>query len=165
MYGGGFEDEPPLLEELGINFEHILLKTKLVLNPLRSISQEVVNEADLAGPVVFICALGSMLLLSGKMHFGYIYGISVFANVMMWLLLVADRYSEHLCGHFQSAGHGGDGFERPGRSVVQLVQQQALLQRAVDEQPAAFGGLPLRHALRRLCPADRFLRRFINTDR
>merc|ERR1712226_60807 len=87
MYGGGFEDEPPLLEELGINFEHILLKTKLVLNPLRSISQDVVNETDLAGPLVFICTLGAMLLLSGKMHFGYIYGISTFAVFMMWLLL------------------------------------------------------------------------------
>jgi len=87
MYSGGFEDEPPLLEELGINFEHILLKTKLVLNPLRSIQQDVVNETDLAGPLVFICALGSMLLLSGKMHFGYIYGISVFAVVMMYFLL------------------------------------------------------------------------------
>merc|ERR1719454_2793021 len=87
MYGGGFEDEPPLLEELGINFEHILLKTKLVLNPLRSISQEIVNETDLAGPLVFIVALGSMLLLSGKMHFGYIYGISIFAVLLMWGLL------------------------------------------------------------------------------
>lgn len=73
MYGGGFEDEPPLLEELGINIEHIFLKTKLVLNPLRSISQDVVNETDLAGPLVFVFTLASMLLLSGKMHFGYIY--------------------------------------------------------------------------------------------
>ena len=33
---GGFEDEPPLLEELGINPDHILQKTLTVLNPLRS---------------------------------------------------------------------------------------------------------------------------------
>ena len=32
----GFEDEPPLLEELGINPDHIMQKTLTVLNPLRS---------------------------------------------------------------------------------------------------------------------------------
>ena len=41
-YGGhagqtdGFEDEPPLLEELGINPDHIMQKTLTVLNPLRA---------------------------------------------------------------------------------------------------------------------------------
>ena len=79
MYGGGFDDEPPLLEELGINFDHIIQKTKVVLNPLIGVDQSVVNETDLAGPLVIILALGSMLLLTGKMHFGYIYGISIFA--------------------------------------------------------------------------------------
>jgi len=87
LYGGGFDDEPPLLEELGINFDHIVKKTKVVLNPLTSIDQSVVNETDLAGPLVFIVALGSLLLLSGKMHFGYIYGISIFACLMMYGLL------------------------------------------------------------------------------
>jgi len=88
MYAGGFEDEPPLLEELGINFEHIVAKTKVVLNPLlANPDQSVVNETDLAGPLVIIVALGSMLLLGGKMHFGYIYGISIFAVILMWALL------------------------------------------------------------------------------
>jgi len=87
MYGGGFEDEPPLLEELGINFDHILQKTKLVLNPLRSISSDVVNETDFTGPLVFLFTLASLLLFAGKMHFGYIYGISVFAVFIMWILL------------------------------------------------------------------------------
>lgn len=87
MYGGGFDDEPPLLEELGINFDHIIQKTKVVLNPLIGVDQSVVNETDLAGPLVIILALGSMLLLTGKMHFGYIYGISIFAVLLMWGLL------------------------------------------------------------------------------
>jgi len=87
LYGGGFEDEPPLLEELGIDFNHIIEKTKVVMNPMRNINQEIVNETDLAGPLVFAFGLASCLLLAGKMHFGYIYGISVFAVLMMWLLL------------------------------------------------------------------------------
>ena len=32
----GFDDEPPLLEELGINPDHIMQKTLTVLNPLRA---------------------------------------------------------------------------------------------------------------------------------
>lgn len=87
MYGGGFDDEPPLLEELGIDFDHIYQKTLVVLNPLRQIEGSIVNETDLAGPLIFAFALGSTLLLSGKMHFGYIYGISLFAILMMYCLL------------------------------------------------------------------------------
>ena len=34
MFGGDdFENEPPLLEELGINFDHIWTKTQAVVNP------------------------------------------------------------------------------------------------------------------------------------
>lgn len=36
-----FEDEPPLLEELGINFDHIRQKTIAVLNPVKEASAEV----------------------------------------------------------------------------------------------------------------------------
>ena len=44
MYSGGFEDEPPLLEELGINFDHIYQKTVAVMNPWKHTSSEVINE-------------------------------------------------------------------------------------------------------------------------
>merc|ERR1712066_882083 len=88
LYAGGFDDEPPLLEELGINFDHILQKTKLVLNPLRSIDSQIVNETDLTGPLIFAFALATTLLFSGKVHFGYIYGISIFSIILMWCLLV-----------------------------------------------------------------------------
>jgi len=35
------ENEPPLLEELGFNFDHIRLKTLAVLNPLGTTSSDV----------------------------------------------------------------------------------------------------------------------------
>lgn len=60
-----FSNEPPLLEELGINPDHIVQKTLTVLNPLRSTRSEVAGDADLAGPLVFCCAFGSLLLLTG----------------------------------------------------------------------------------------------------
>ena len=58
-----FEDEPPLLEELGINFDHIRQKTLAVLNPLGKADAGVISDQDLAGPLVFCLLFGSALLL------------------------------------------------------------------------------------------------------
>ncbi|XP_067140118.1 protein YIPF5-like [Centruroides vittatus] len=85
--GDNFEDEPPLLEELGINFDHIMQKTLAVFNPLRDADAVILQESDLAGPLVFCLTFGSFLLLSGKVHFGYIYGIGVMGCLAMYLLL------------------------------------------------------------------------------
>lgn len=85
--GDNYEDEPPLLEELGINFDHILQKTIAVLNPLKDPDAVILLETDLAGPLVFCLAFGSFLLLSGKVQFGYIYGIGVLGCLGLYLLL------------------------------------------------------------------------------
>ena len=62
--GNGFDDEPPLLEELGINFSHILQKTLAVLIPFRKSETDLhVNDDDLAGPLIFGVLLGFFLLL------------------------------------------------------------------------------------------------------
>lgn len=82
-----FENEPPLMEELGINFEHICHKTLAVLNPLKQANAEIMQDTDLAGPLVFCFAFGGSLLLSGKVHFGYIYGIGVVGCLAMYALL------------------------------------------------------------------------------
>ena len=47
-----FANEPPLLEELGINPEHIFQKTLSVLNPFRATRPDVAGDSDLAGPLV-----------------------------------------------------------------------------------------------------------------
>jgi len=36
-----YDNEPPLLEELGVNFDHIRLKTLAVLNPFGSARADV----------------------------------------------------------------------------------------------------------------------------
>jgi hypothetical protein len=71
-----YDNEPPLLEELGINFEHIFRKTKCVLNPFAKPHETIIHDEDLAGPLVFCIAYGFSLLLLGKIQFGYIYGIT-----------------------------------------------------------------------------------------
>merc|ERR1719384_240931 len=85
--GDEFSNEPPLLEELGINPDHILQKTLTILNPMRSTRSEVARDADLAGPLVFCLAFGWMLLLTGKLHFNYIYGIGALGCVANYGLL------------------------------------------------------------------------------
>lgn len=82
-----YDDEPPLLEELGINFDHILQKTVAVLNPLKDTDASILQETDLTGPLVFCLCFGAFLLLSGKVHFGYIYGIGVLGCLAMYALL------------------------------------------------------------------------------
>lgn len=51
------------LAELGINFDHIWQKTLTVLHPLKVADGNIMNETDLAGPMVFCLAFGATLLL------------------------------------------------------------------------------------------------------
>ncbi|KAG5843348.1 hypothetical protein ANANG_G00149900 [Anguilla anguilla] len=87
VYGSSFDEEPPLLEELGINFDHIWQKTLTVLHPLKAADGSIMTETDLAGPMVFCLAFGATLLLAGKIQFGYVYGISVMGCLGMYCLL------------------------------------------------------------------------------
>jgi len=86
---GGFEGEPPLLEgacavmsfglvvrlvssmlgspflpssELGINFSHIRAKSMTVLNPFRRVDEHIMDDADLAGPLIFCFCFATFLL-------------------------------------------------------------------------------------------------------
>jgi hypothetical protein len=79
----GYSNEPPLLEELGINFSHIKQKTLAVLNPRGIITQDIMSDSDLAGPLLFCLIFGTFLLLAGKVHFGYIYGVALFGTVSL----------------------------------------------------------------------------------
>jgi len=45
------------------------------------------NDSDMAGPLVFCLALGSFLLLTGKIHFGYIYGFGMLGCFSIYCLM------------------------------------------------------------------------------
>ncbi|TVY80756.1 Protein transport protein yip1, partial [Lachnellula suecica] len=83
----GYDGEPPLLEELGVNFAHIQSKTLAVLNPLARIDQHIMDDSDLAGPILFFVLFGTFLLFSGKVHFGYIYGLALLGSTTLHLIL------------------------------------------------------------------------------
>ena len=82
---GGFEGEPPLLEgaraaptlrcllshcvlELGINFSHIRSKSLAVLNPFERIDARIMDDADLAGPLIFFLCFATFLLFVRVSH-------------------------------------------------------------------------------------------------
>lgn len=44
-------------------------------------------DSDLAGPILFCLLFGTFLLLSGKVHFGYIYGSALIGTVSQYIIL------------------------------------------------------------------------------
>ncbi|KAH6617119.1 hypothetical protein F5144DRAFT_499022 [Chaetomium tenue] len=91
----GYPGEPPLLEELGVNVGHIGTKTLAVLNPFSRIDQHLMDDSDLAGPLFFFLLYGTFLLLSGRVHFGYIYGLAVLGSVLLHGILSLMAPSQH----------------------------------------------------------------------
>lgn len=106
---GGFEGEPPLLEgavraysycrlafiiatELGINFSHIQAKSMTVLNPLQHIDERIMDDADLAGPLLFFFCFGMLLLLVcftarcrlDAPHIQLVREITVWVHLWLW---------------------------------------------------------------------------------
>lgn len=59
------------------------LQTLAVLNPLSRPDQHLMDDSDLAGPLFFFLLYGTFLLLSGRVHFGYIYGLAVFGSILL----------------------------------------------------------------------------------
>ncbi|KAK4133678.1 Yip1-domain-containing protein [Trichocladium antarcticum] len=83
----GYDTEPSLQEELGVNFGHIQSKTLAVLNPFSRIDQHLMDDSDLAGPLIFFLLYGTFLLLSGRVHFGFIYGLALFGSITLHFIL------------------------------------------------------------------------------
>ncbi|CAO1616886.1 unnamed protein product [Parajaminaea phylloscopi] len=92
---GGYPDEPSLMEELEINLPHILGKSMTVLNPIHRYSAgnqrdaHMMDDTDLAGPLLFCFVFGILLFLAGKSHFGYIYGVALLGSLSIYFLLNA----------------------------------------------------------------------------
>lgn len=54
------------------------------------------RDSDMAGPLVFCLALGFCLLLTGKLHFGYIYGFGAMGCLAMYTIVNLMSYSSAL---------------------------------------------------------------------
>jgi hypothetical protein len=58
-----------------------------VLNPFKPVPSNIMDDADMAGPLLFILMFGIFLRITGKSHFGYIYGVGVLGMVSIFLIL------------------------------------------------------------------------------
>jgi hypothetical protein len=81
-----FENEPPLLDELGIDLDHIYRRIQSVVF-FRTIGDDLIKDLDMGGPLFIALALGILLMFAGKVHFGYIYGLGALGCVGAWLLV------------------------------------------------------------------------------
>lgn len=82
---GSLHDEPPILEELGIQIGPILRKSKNVL--LAKVGDESLRDIDMGGPLIFAASLAALHLLHGKLHFGVILGWSAVSCTFFWFII------------------------------------------------------------------------------
>ncbi|CAI2374164.1 unnamed protein product [Moneuplotes crassus] len=87
-------NEPPLLEDLGINPKQIMRKVLSVIS-LKKINREIVEDADLAGPILIAIIFGTLLLLRGKIEFGTIYGSGLTFCFLFYILFKVIVDKEH----------------------------------------------------------------------
>ncbi|OMO82177.1 hypothetical protein CCACVL1_12045 [Corchorus capsularis] len=80
-----FDDEEPLLDELGIHPDQIWHKTKSILNPFR-VNSTVHKDSDLSGPIFLYLALCLFQLLAGKIQFGVILGWIVVSSIFLYIV-------------------------------------------------------------------------------
>jgi len=83
--GGGFEEEAPLLEELGVDLGGIVQRALGVFT-LR-VKGDPLEESDLGGPVIAVVALGILHLLTGKVHFGILLGWGIVNSLALFFLV------------------------------------------------------------------------------
>lgn len=81
-FTGSIPGDPPLLTELGINFSTILQELKLIFNPTATF-----KATDLTGPFIFIGLYAFALLFKGKIHFGYVYMITILSCILLYFIL------------------------------------------------------------------------------
>ncbi|KAL5545874.1 hypothetical protein UlMin_005561 [Ulmus minor] len=80
-----FDDEEPLLDELGIHPDQIWKKTKSILNPFR-VNPAVHMDSDLSGPILLYMSLCLFQLLAGKIQFGVILGWIVVSSIFLYVV-------------------------------------------------------------------------------
>lgn len=86
---GSLPDDKPILEELGIDFSTVKKESKLIFKVLktRPVDFSFIKNADLSGPFIFLVLYTIALVINYRVHFGYIYFISLLTSTFMYFLL------------------------------------------------------------------------------
>lgn len=96
-----FDDEEPLLDELGIHPDQIWKKTKAIMNPFR-VNPTYHKDSDLSGPIFLYLSFCLFQLLAGKIQFGVILGWIVVSSIFIYIVfnMLAGRHGNldlHTC--------------------------------------------------------------------
>lgn len=87
--GGGssanFDDEEPLLDELGIHPDQIWKKIRSILNPFR-VNYFVHKDSDLSRPILLYMSFCLSQLLAGKIQFDVILGWIVVSSIFLYVV-------------------------------------------------------------------------------
>lgn len=85
---GSLPNDPPLLDELGIDLSHIRGESLLPLKILKRAGLPPGGTSDdIMGPILFLSLFALLLVLHGKLHFEYIYIISIVSCLLIYFLL------------------------------------------------------------------------------
>jgi protein YIPF5/7 len=76
-----------LINMLPSGLDCTCVQTMSVLHPFSATEQSIMQEADLAGPLVFCLMFGATLLATGRVQFGYIYGVAMLGCVGLYTVL------------------------------------------------------------------------------
>lgn len=84
---GSIPGDRPLMEELGIDLHTIKTESLLPVKVLQNAENIARASTDLTGPILILIMLTFTLVVQGKLHFGYIYLISLSSSFLICLLL------------------------------------------------------------------------------
>lgn len=84
------EGDEPLLDELGVDFRSIKKDSLRVLFIRR---EEDKDSDDMIGPILFMLIFGTVLILKGKVHFGYLYCLSILSCFFIYGVTVLTNNS------------------------------------------------------------------------
>ncbi|KAM0679574.1 hypothetical protein GINT2_002203 [Glugoides intestinalis] len=76
-----------LLEELSIDLLAIKEESLLPFKILQKHYEEVKTSSDLTGPIILLLTFTFSLVFQGKIHFGYIYLISLTSSFLIYILI------------------------------------------------------------------------------
>ncbi|KAM0687690.1 Protein yipf4 [Conglomerata obtusa] len=85
---GSTYTDPPLLTELGIDFSLIKKESLLVFKP------RAIEQCDITGPIIITFLYALSLLCNGKIHFGYVYFLTLSSNLLIYFLLNAIKSTQ-----------------------------------------------------------------------
>ena len=98
------------------------------------------DDSDLFGPIIFCLLFGTFLLLSGKVHFGYIYGLAAIGSVSLhfiFSLMSNPQLDTAVSGSGLNSppynsmnsmgGMGNDPADHPGQSTLTFFRSCSVL--------------------------------------